>query len=198
MVIAGSSHLSHPFSEYHRPEYHQFLIIGHGNEDYGDDGVGPYVTKLILNWKLPWVSTIVTPTLSLDLVAHIIESRYVIFVDAGRHRCVQAIQVEPIEPWQIPSSTDSEGDRLFTPATLLGLARTLYPCQTQVWAIHVAATSFVPHSQMSAVAYHGCDRALSTIARFFMTYGQGSRISPSFPHSLQPTGSARNIPEPEI
>ncbi|MGK7888006.1 MAG: hydrogenase maturation protease [Leptolyngbyaceae cyanobacterium] len=167
MVIADLDHQVHQQSS-----DAQFLVIGYGNEDRGDDGVGPYVAKSIFNWQLPWAKTIAVSELSLDLVASIATSRYVFFVDACHYACAQTVQVAPIEPSGIPTSGTEDGDRPCTPASLLSLAQTLYQRQTQAWAIHIAATLFVPHSRMSALAYHGCDRALSTIERFFVTYGQ--------------------------
>lgn len=170
MVIASLN--SQP---YQYPGPHQFLIIGYGEEYHGDDGVGPYVAKLIGNWHLPTVRAVAVAALNLDLVALIAESRYVIFVDACHYRYVQSVYIDPIEPANFPSNPSH--DHPLTPASLLSLAQTLYLCQTQVWAIHVAAVSFAPGSRMSAMAHYGCDRAIRTIAQFFVTYRQSPQPS---------------------
>ncbi|NEQ97374.1 MAG: hydrogenase maturation protease [Cyanothece sp. SIO2G6] len=170
MIIADLN--SHP-SQY--PEPPQFLIIGYGEEYHGDDGVGPYVAKLVADWRLPSVRTMAVAALSLDLVAPIAESRYVIFVDACHHRYIQSVYIDPIGPASFPANHDH--DRPLTPTSLLSLAQTLYQCQTQVWAIHVATVSFAPGARMSAIAYYGCDRAIRTIAQFLVTYRQSPQPS---------------------
>lgn len=151
------------------PKYN-FLIIGYGNDQRGDDAVGIQVAMTVANWQLPAVKSLVTHRLSPELAADMAQASHAIFVAALGKSCAQAVHIDPIdagapETGQMAAKTPTD-----TPAALLNLTQQVYGRHPQAWRLQIASDCFDWGSQLSSTAHQGCDRALRTIEQFFKTY----------------------------
>ena len=163
-------------------EYH-FLVIGYGNEQQGDNAVGPWVARAVADWQLPSVQAIAIPHLLPELALEIAKANHVIFVDACTRTCAQAVQINPLVGCPQPG-TFSINAHSCDPCTLLTLTQTLYGHYPRAWLLQVATDRFDEGCQLSETADHGCDRALQTIEQFFTTYQRPQWLHPESTDAL--------------
>ena len=175
----------------------RFLIIGSGNERWGDDAAGPQVAGSVADWQLPSVKAISTPRLTTELVNDMATAHYVIFVDAfSDRRRSRTAQLCPLvlnspPPYQsarqVPEETlretleETPGDH---PLALLSLTELTYGHSPQAWWLRVPTESFGEKRELSKTTERGCDHALTTIAQFLKTYQQPVEVDRSI--SAQP------------
>lgn len=75
----------------------RFLVIGAGSERRGDEAAGPQVARAVENWQLASVTAIAVPQLAPSLAQAILNTDYVIFVEAcSDSRCSRSVKIEPI------------------------------------------------------------------------------------------------------
>ena len=166
----------------------QFLIIGSGNDLWGDDAAGPQVADTVAGWQLPSVKAISTPRLTTELVNEMAMAHYVIFVDAfSDHSRSRTVQLCPIvlgaaSAQKLPQDTSRETPKKTDrdhPLALLSLTEVLYGRSPQAWWLRVPTERFGEKEVLSKTAERGCDRALTTIAQFLKTYQQPAEIGRS-------------------
>jgi len=149
----------------------QFLIIGYGNELKGDDAVGLKVADVVSSWRLPEVKSISVHQLTPELVNNIVDTDYVIFVDAcGGNSCARTVQLDPVLPGAEWPKAMAKETHVYNPLTLLTLTKQLYGQAPQAWMLQIPTERFALGEGLSSTALRGCDRALITIAQFFKTY----------------------------
>lgn len=149
---------------------YRFLVIGYGNEQRGDDAVGPKVAKAVADWQLPSVKPIAVHQLTPALAADIAAAEYVIFVDACGERCAQTVQLDPIVVGSQVPNTVSSSTHSCSPWALLNLTRRIYGRHPQSWLLQVATERYNLGDPLSSTAVDGCDRALRKIEQFLKTY----------------------------
>ncbi len=123
------------------------LIIGYGNTLRADDGLGPHIAAELAALRLPGVRVLSVPQLLPELAAELAEARRVVFVDA----CAaprEGVQVTRLEPVVLTEFRAHGSD----PATLLGLARSLYGRMPTAWLVAVAGYDFGMREGLSALA----------------------------------------------
>lgn len=162
-------------------QHAHFLIIGTGNELWGDDATGPQVADSVADWRLPSVKAISTPQLTAELVNDMAVARYVIFVEAfSDHSQSRTVQLCPLvldsllpcpSAQKLPEETAKETHRDH-PLALLSLTELMYGRSPQAWWLRVPTERFGKKGVLSKTAERGCDRALTTIAQFLKTYQQ--------------------------
>jgi hydrogenase maturation protease len=127
----------------------RILVIGYGNLLRGDDGVGAIAAETVASWNLPGVRTLSLHQLTPELADDIAQAEVVFFIDA----CVGQHQVS-LEPLQQREATCTL-DHVWSPASLLSLAKTLYSATPIAYQILIPATEFDYGAPLSAIAEHG-------------------------------------------
>ncbi|NEQ51986.1 MAG: hydrogenase maturation protease [Leptolyngbya sp. SIO3F4] len=153
------------------PDYN-FLIIGCGNEQFGDAAVGPRVAATVANWNLPTVRSFAVTQLTPELTAELAKTNYVIFVDACSRTRVRTVQIDPVVVCDQQSPSKTFVAHSYAPGALLSLTQRLYRRHPQSWMLQIPIESCDEGSILSSKAYQGCAHALRSIEQFFLTYQQ--------------------------
>lgn len=129
-------------SQQHEQDQH-ILVIGYGDELYGDDAVGPYIAKIVSSWDAANVSAIAVPQLTPELAANIRDASCVIFIDAA-HETLDGIRVRPVHGKTPPPGSESADtlSETITPTNLLTLSQLLYGNHPLAWMMEIPATNF--------------------------------------------------------
>ena len=149
---------------------YDFLIIGYGNELYGDEAVGPWVATAVAEWKLPTVKSLAVPQLTPELTSELAKTNYVIFVDACAHKGVRTVQIDPISICGHQPASMAFAAHSYDPLALLNLTQRLYKRHPQAWLLQIPIEACQLGDDLSGVARQGCDRALRSIEQFLVTY----------------------------
>jgi len=149
----------------------RLLVIGVGNRDRGDDGVGPVVCDLVEQLSLPYVDTIVFEGSVLDLPLRWSTTNRVVIVDAA----------EPTgEPGRI-TTTDGLAERLTTPSTVsthtidvgaaIEMARVLDRLPVELSIIGIEGAEFGFGAPLSSAVERSAHRVAADIGRRFPDSG---------------------------
>ena len=140
-------------------------IVGYGNRQRRDDGVGPYVVeklRAVLSQKKR-VCLLTLSQLSADLVGDLHQADRILFIDAsinelkdGRKWC----KLNP-EMQALPYLTHH-----IRPAFLLGLMQTLYGRRACAWLISIHGSDFGFGEGLSPEAARAADRVVLDILAF--------------------------------
>lgn len=151
----------------------RFLVIGTGSQQRGDEAAGPQVARAVENWQLASVNAIAVPRLVPSLAQAILNTDYVIFVEAcSGSRPTQSVKIEPIVGNIQSRRVLSNSSHYLNPWTLLNLVKQCYDVSPQAWLLQIPTERFEPNAPLSKTALHGCDRAVNTISQFVKTYSQ--------------------------
>ncbi len=152
----------------------RFLIVGYGNEQRGDDAVGPLVANAVADWNLPSIKSMSVRYLTEELVHDVAATDYAIFVtacdDSSRAR---TIQIDPVE----------QGSRMFhalavkdihtcNPRSLLDLSQQIYGREPLAWFLQIPIENVTEGEVLSSKTEHWGDQAVRTIEQFLKTYRQ--------------------------
>lgn len=153
-----------------------FLIVGYSNGLKGDDTAGLQIAETVSRWHMPSTKSISTQRLTPALVNDIVMANHVIFIDAcDRSGRASSLQLTPIvASSQLPESLD-RNSHYCNPLTLLRLTQQLYSKSPLAWLIQIPTENTESERTFSSTTQRGCDQALRTIERFFMTYQQPMR-----------------------
>ncbi len=162
----------------------RFLVIGYSADAKGDNAVGIQIANYISNWEVPSVKSVAAYQLTPDLANNLASVDYAFFVSpCQRASHARTLQLDPIfasrktpRPKQSAERSPSEGAHPCTPITLLNLAQQLHGRSPQAWLLQIPTASTHRNQELSSTAQKGCDHALRTIEKFFMTYHQPTRI----------------------
>jgi hydrogenase maturation protease len=140
-------------------------IIGYGNPQRRDDGIGPYVADRLNNvLKHKKEIRILSPhQLEPDLVEELRYARLLILVDAAMDKINggwQWVKVNP-ELEDLPYLTHH-----FKPAFLLGILQALYHQFPQTWLVSVQGEDFEFGEGLTPQAKKRAHRVVSEIVRF--------------------------------
>lgn len=116
-------------------------IVGYGNRERRDDGVGPWVVEGLRNQALPSdrVRLLVRPQLDPDLLDELSQADTAILVDASVERLEGGISWTRVDPakGQAPFLTHS-----LEPAYLLGLMALMHPRLPATWLVSIQGEEF--------------------------------------------------------
>jgi hydrogenase maturation protease len=132
------------------------LVIGYGNEQRGDDALGPLVARAVASWELPEVQTIALHQLTPELAPILAGAKTVLFVDAERHDNGAECRLRDLDP----RPTDGLAGHTADPQALLALADTLYGRRPRAWWLTLPAHSFTFGAVLSPAASRGMLLAL--------------------------------------
>jgi hydrogenase maturation protease len=142
----------------------QFWIIGFGNSQRRDDGIGLWVIDNLKRRMedIEWIKLVALHQLGPELAEDISVANGVIFVDAaiapqpGGYSCVALAPVAQAHLF-------AHG---LTPASLLGLAQLLYDRSPPAWMVSVEGSDFDFGEGLSAAALDHAARATQEVIRF--------------------------------
>jgi len=147
------------------PYSHTGWIIGYGNPQRRDDGIGPFVVnrlKSVLKHK-KGVHLVAVDQLAVDLVEQLCEADRILFVDAtienlngGRawRRIYPETQILPYLTHHI------------NPSYLLGLIRTIYHRSTPAWVVSIQGFDFGFGEELSPGAEKRAEKVSWEILQF--------------------------------
>lgn len=127
------------------------LVIGLGNPDCGDDGLGPLVARKVRNDDCTGARVIARSGDALALIEDWADSETVLLVDAAamnsRPGCIHRIN---LITEALPSGLSLSSTHAFGIADAIGLARTLDMLPPHMIVYAVEGASFAPGTTMSA------------------------------------------------
>jgi len=141
------------------------LIVGYGNQQRRDDGIGPYVVeklKASLEMKMN-VRLLTLSQLSADMSAELQEAERILFVDATIDNLEGGRKWSRLEPEMkvLPYLTHHVG-----PAFLLGLVESLYGRSLCAWLVSIQGSDFGFGEGLSPEAAGRADRVCLEILEF--------------------------------
>lgn len=116
-------------------------IIGYGNPQRRDDGLGPYVINL-LEERLegrPGIETLALHQLVPELVEDLKNAGRVLLIDAALEETPPGWQWRNVEPELISWPSLSHG---VSPGVLLGLLQSFYEKKPEMWLISIQGEDF--------------------------------------------------------
>jgi hydrogenase maturation protease len=137
------------------------LVLGYGNPQRTDDGVGVCIAEDLEGMKIPGVDVRVVHQLTPELAADIAERRQVIFVDA-------ALQGESVAFGRV-SVEAADGERMahaLTPAALVRLSRELYGFEPDARVCSVRGENFEFGTSLSPQVVENKSAALHLITSY--------------------------------
>jgi hydrogenase maturation protease len=135
------------------------LVIGYGNTQRGDDGIGPRVAEAIAAAHLPGVRVVSSFQLVPELAADLAESRLAVFVDAVADPTRSDIELRPIAPAETTDWSTHTAD----PRVLLALTQAVYGHAPEAWWATVPSLDFGFGERLSPLAEQGVRRAVDRI-----------------------------------
>jgi len=140
-------------------------IVGYGNRQRRDDGVGPYVLEKlrgVLEQK-KGVCLLAFPQLSVDLVEDLREAERILFVDASIDDLEDGRKWSKLNPEMqvLPYLTHHA-----SPAFLIGLMQTLYGRSTCAWLVSIHGIDFGFGEGLSPEAARTADQVSLEILEF--------------------------------
>jgi hydrogenase maturation protease len=145
-----------------------FFIIGYGNPQRRDDGIGPYIVNRLrpLFKHRQDVDLLVLHQLEPDMVDTLKSADTLVFVDASVEALTEGrswVEVQPelnTMPFLIHESA---------PAFILGLLQWLYHRQPKTWMVSVEGTDFGFGNGLSSGAKIRAEQVIGEIAEFVLT-----------------------------
>ena len=139
------------------------LVIGYGNDLRGDDGAGVRAAARIAAQE-PQTQVIIRHQLTPDLASDVALATQVVFIDAyAAERRGAALRIERI----FGGGAQGSGSPLVhhgQPAQLLSLARRLFGCFPEAWALGIPAFCFDAGETLSAETALRVDQAVALLS----------------------------------
>jgi hydrogenase maturation protease len=132
------------------------LVLGYGNTQRGDDGVGPRIAGVVAGWGLPNVNVIERHQLTPELADPISRASHVIFVDAVVNQPTTDVQVSPL----LPAKTTLAWHHATSPGALLALAGSVFGRAPNAWMVSIPVSELGLGEGLSEQAQRGVDEAL--------------------------------------
>ena len=145
---------------------HTSLIIGYGNIQRRDDGIGPYIVgrlKKILKRKKE-IRFLTLPQLGVDMIEELCGADHIIFVDATVRAQKDGWNWVILQPkmGSLPHLTHH-----IHPSFLLGFLRWLYHRSPRASSVTVQGSDFEFGEGLSAPARKRAEKAISKIVNYF-------------------------------
>ena len=140
-------------------------IIGYGNPQRGDDGIGPYVVSRIeeILGGERGITLRTCHQLEPELVEELHDAQRIILVDATVHELEGGSQWMKVEPEceALPHITHH-----CKPSFLLGLLKLLYDACPEAWVVSVQGDDFGYCEGLTSMAQERAKRAVREIVHF--------------------------------
>jgi hydrogenase maturation protease len=140
------------------------LVVGIGNPDRGDDGIGPLVARAIRKLALPEVSVLERNGDGLALIDDWAGYESVVLIDAAApvSQPGRVHRIDLLED-RLPDDVSLSSTRAFGVAAAVGLARTLglLPQRVSVYAIE--GEQFDPGAKVSAAVVAALDGVVARV-----------------------------------
>ena len=153
------------FSKAASPEY---WIIGYGNPQRRDDGIGPYIINRLqpLLASRGDVHLLDIHQLAPDLIDALKTAQTILFVDATMARLARGYRWVGLQP---ELRTSSGLTHQVSPAGILGWLQTLYQRNPLAWLISVEGSDFGLGSGLSSKAQKRAEQVIGEITEFVLT-----------------------------
>jgi len=135
------------------------LVIGYGNEQRRDDGIGPYVARTIAAANHPDVRVVTCVQLVPELAADLAEIPIVIFVDAVAHLERSGVELRRITAEGMSDWNPHTGD----PRALLALTHAVYDRVPEAWWVMVPGEDFGFGEGLTALGQENMRAATNSI-----------------------------------
>jgi hydrogenase maturation protease len=154
----------------------EYWIIGYGNVQRRDDGIGPYIVgrlrPIFANRRD--VHLRVSHQLEPDLIEPLKNANTILFVDAAIHRGVAGRRWMVIQP---ELKTMPCLGHLVSPAFILGWLQCLYHRCPTAWLVTIEGYDFSFGSSLSPMAQKRAEQAIGEITALVLTQGHPARNS---------------------
>lgn len=141
------------------------VLIGYGNQQHGDDGIGPELATLVETLNLPGIKAYAVARLTPELSSKLAQADYAIFVDACKMPSTNQIRIKPLDA--VGSATTGSSipfsGHACDPRSLLALTHSVYGHHPQAWWFEVPATEFGDGCPTSETAERGMQSAFQEI-----------------------------------
>jgi hydrogenase maturation protease len=160
-----------------KSEFHSTWIIGYGNPQRKDDGIGPYVIEQLSRDLGKGTAIALRSLHQLDpvLAEELQGAERLILVDATLEPLKRGLRWTRIQPLR---ELSPYGMHHLKPSTLAGLLESLYQRSPATWLVSVQGNDFGFGEGLSLEAQEKAERASSEIVAFclreFIDKGQGS------------------------
>lgn len=143
-------------------------IIGYGNVHRRDDGIGPYVARIIENSLTPGgnIHIRIFHPLAPDLIEELRHAGRIIFIDASREAIDNGFKWTKIAP---EPNGCYHVTHLFTPALILRYIQSLYQHDPETYLVSVQGDNFEFGDGLDPPAETRAMRAASEIISFLDT-----------------------------
>ena len=156
----------------------EFWIIGYGNPQCRDDGIGPYIVTRLQPFfeQRNDVHLLVLHQLEPDVIDALKNAHTILFVDATVETLAEGHQWVSIQP---ELKTMPCLIHQVTPSFILGLLQCLYLRNPAAWMVSVEGKDFSFGSGLSSEAQKRAEPVISEIAEFVLTeVSERDRITP--------------------
>lgn len=146
----------------------EFVIIGYGNPQRRDDGIGPYIVDRLrpIFEHLKNVHLLARHQLEPDIIDSLKTADRLLFVDASAEALTEGRQWAEVRP---ELDTMPFLIHQVAPAFILGLLQSLYHRHPQTWTISVQGADFGFGTGLSANVRKKATRVAGEITRFVLT-----------------------------
>jgi len=153
---------------------YEYWIIGYGNAQRRDDGIGPYIVNRLrpLFASRGDVHLRVSHQLEPDLIEPLKNANTILFVDAAIHRGVAGRRWMVIQP---ELKTLSCLGHQVSPAFILGWLQCLYRRCPTAWLVTVEGNDFSFGSGLSSGARKKAEQVIGEITALVLTQGGADR-----------------------
>ena len=145
-----------------------FFIIGYGNPQRRDDGIGPYIVNRLQPFFIQRndVHLLALHQLEPDIIDTLKSSDTLVFVDAAVEALTEGRDWVEVQP---ELSTMPFLIHQVAPAFILGLLQCLYHRRPKTWMVSVEGTDFGFGNSLSSDACKRAEQVIGEIAEFVLT-----------------------------
>jgi hydrogenase maturation protease len=146
-----------------------FWIIGYGNPQRRDDGLGPHIALRLIRLLrgMEGVEVRSPHQLELSLVEDLKEAEAVIFIDATAAALDRGWQWRCLRPWANPWPLDFHE---FSPSMLLGMMKACFGRCPSAWMVSIQGDDFEFGEHLSDGALRRSEKVADLIAAFVRSW----------------------------
>ena len=174
MSFAGDNQFRQPGAGQPGSESAVTLVIGYGNRQRRDDGIGPFIVERLR--RLLHVSDtfrfLTVPKLTGEMLEELSSAGLLLFVDTTVEGLENGWRCERIAP---EKSLAGYQTHCLTPPILLGLLGSLYRKTPPAWMVSVQGDDFRFGDEISPVARKRVEKAFSDIVETVLRIHEGER-----------------------
>jgi hydrogenase maturation protease len=142
----------------------KMLVVGIGNPDRGDDGIGALIVRQLMGRVSPDVAIIERSGDALALIEDWADRDAVILVDAAAGPAPGSVHRIDLIREELPAELSLSSTHAFGVAEAVGLARTLGLLPARVIAYAIEGANFDPGAPLSAAVAAAADEVVTRVA----------------------------------